>query len=303
MSGYRPAGLSAWQCLVSFFTFHNESLNVVTHAAPLAVAVWWLLVHEWAAMPPQYHVYLVQLCGVVLMFGGSSAYHLFMPTCTTEAAYKRLLLFDAFCVWACQFVTTLGVVHYGFFCERAAVKASFALPLPLLALGLLLFADSPRGRAAATAVMCLPRYLAYAARPLLGSGATQPLALYAAGEVRAGAAMDGCVPRFFNSFWGFGKIVFCVRACRLAAVAVGWRGVAALAPHILLLVCAPQVMMILGGYVNVSRLPARYAAGAYDWGVNSHVVFHVLTALGTAAVGTASYYDCGLLRDATSCAS
>ena len=55
-------------------------------------------------------------------------------------------------------------------------------------------------------------------------------------------------------------------------------------------------MTVVGGYVNVARLPERYAAGKFDWGrqwgVNSHVVVHVLTALGTAAVGTASYSDC-----------
>lgn len=36
------------------FTLHNETLNVITHAPPLAFALWLLAV--WHAAPPQYHM-------------------------------------------------------------------------------------------------------------------------------------------------------------------------------------------------------------------------------------------------------
>ncbi len=238
--GYRPAGLSPLECVASMFsTVHTETWNVLTHFLPLLVALWWLTANDWGARPAQYQLYLVQLWGIIFTLTGSSAYHMFMPACTTEAGYQQLLLFDAVCIWALQFSIVCGVVHYGFVCAPAGLKVLAALPFPLLALYLLLYATSARDRMIATGVLCLSRYAAYAARALgMGHTSSLPLLYYITGEV----------------------------------------------------------LMFVGGYINVRRLPERWAPGRFDIGLNSHQLFHILTAFSMLCVCVAASSDCGYLE-------
>lgn len=57
-----------------------------------------------------------------------------------------------------------------------------------------------------------------------------------------------------------------------------------------------EALMFVGGYINVRRLPERYSPGRFDIGLNSHQLFHVLTAAAMACVCVAAASDCAYLE-------
>ena len=105
-SHYRPP-LSVAGCVASLTYWHNESLNILTHALPvLFIASWipWLLPWSSITVPllPWTHV-----AACLAPWIGSTLYHLFMCHRSGKGAYLALLKVDLLGIW---FTQTLGAL-------------------------------------------------------------------------------------------------------------------------------------------------------------------------------------------------
>ena len=136
-TGYR-CGLSTRGCVRSVAQWHNETLNVWTHALAAAISLAALLT-PWAP-PGAPAVHAALRCAAALpmiaSFCLSVTYHTFMAhtRCTTarggEAAYDRLLCVDVAGVVGVLSVPQVPIVWYGFHTAprlRNALLAAMAL--------------------------------------------------------------------------------------------------------------------------------------------------------------------------------
>lgn len=128
-TGYRPQ-MCLWECAMSLFHWHNETVNILTHGIPLmciAISIPYLLPWQDISVPflPYSHV-----VAIMSPWLGSSIYHLFMNHKRGEDLYDRLLQLDMVGIWVTQSFGALTTVYASIYC----------LPLPLKRFTLVFYA-------------------------------------------------------------------------------------------------------------------------------------------------------------------
>lgn len=188
---YRPTPLSAADCVRSAFELHNETLNIVTHAAPLAVALPYLasLLLELPAVShaPQRVLLVPVVACSVLVLVASAGYHIFMAAPATEKGYQQLLFLDVFGIWVLQASAGTISALQGFPCAPVQAVAAASLLAPAVGLALLWRAQDVKRRALAFAVMTVWRQLSHVLRAIVGTGAHSAMWALVAAEVLVGA--------------------------------------------------------------------------------------------------------------------
>lgn len=120
LHGYRSPQLTPMQCLKSSTYLHNETVNVVTHLAPLVLSLFLLCSTEYAGRGLHYETArMVTSAGAISMFA-SVMYHLLMPATASKAQVRRC---------ACRVVTCSR--HLADADATAATLAAVHVPMPL----------------------------------------------------------------------------------------------------------------------------------------------------------------------------
>lgn len=108
LNGYRP--LTTFKgCLLSLFYWHNETINILTHAIP----IFYILAVVPGLMPWENGYRFLSFChvfGSLAPWCGSFVYHLFMNIEKGEDVYYRLLKLDMVGIWVSQSFGALPLV-------------------------------------------------------------------------------------------------------------------------------------------------------------------------------------------------
>ncbi|XP_037884884.1 uncharacterized protein DDB_G0271670 [Glossina fuscipes] len=114
LKGYRP--LQTFKgCLLSLFYWHNETINILTHAIPIV----YILAIVPGLMPWESGYRFLSFChvfGSVAPWCGSFVYHLFMNIERGESVYYTLLKLDMVGIWVTQSFGALPLVTATTFC-------------------------------------------------------------------------------------------------------------------------------------------------------------------------------------------
>jgi len=118
---YRPP-MDVHGCLASLTYFHNETINILTHAVPvllIAAAVPWMLPWDEISVPwlPSIHVVACMAPWV-----GSTFYHLFMCHSLGKIAYVALLKLDLLGIWFTQTFGALVTISAATHCFQYETK-------------------------------------------------------------------------------------------------------------------------------------------------------------------------------------
>ncbi|XP_055847980.1 uncharacterized protein LOC129913378 [Episyrphus balteatus] len=108
LNGYRPL-TTAKGCLLSLFYWHNETINILTHAIP----IFYILAVVPGLMPWENGYRFLSFChvfGSLAPWCGSFVYHLFMNIEKGEDVYYRLLKLDMVGIWVSQSFGALPLV-------------------------------------------------------------------------------------------------------------------------------------------------------------------------------------------------
>lgn len=86
--------MTAWDCIATLFTYHNETINVASHLIPLIVHVAFVLRFPWSSSDPTFAALLLfEWCAITCM-ALSVCYHLFMAAAHDPVSYRALLNAD-----------------------------------------------------------------------------------------------------------------------------------------------------------------------------------------------------------------
>jgi len=118
---YRPP-MDVHGCLASLTYFHNETINILTHAVPvllIAAAVPWMLPWDQISVPwlPSIHV-----VACLAPWVGSTFYHLFMCHSLGNVAYTALLKLDLLGIWFTQTFGALVTIAAATHCFQYETK-------------------------------------------------------------------------------------------------------------------------------------------------------------------------------------
>merc|ERR1719278_524355 len=121
LGSYRPP-MDVHGCLASLTYFHNETINILTHAVPvflIAAAVPWMLPWDEISVPwlPSIHVVACMAPWV-----GSTFYHLFMCHSLGKIAYVALLKLDLLGIWFTQTFGALVTISAATHCFQYETK-------------------------------------------------------------------------------------------------------------------------------------------------------------------------------------
>lgn len=159
LNGYRPLA-PASGCILSLFSLHNETLNILTHAIPLA----YIIFHASELLPydeigvrflPYFHI-----LATISPWLGSFIYHLFMNHKSGEVLYKRLLQVDMIGIWFTQSFGALITIYASIFClgkPAHHIIFSFYFVLSVVALYKAVVAGSPWQRRCSFALQVVLR--------------------------------------------------------------------------------------------------------------------------------------------------
>ncbi|KAH8409702.1 hypothetical protein KR222_002057 [Zaprionus bogoriensis] len=120
LRGYRP--LQTFKgCLLSLFYWHNETINILTHAIP----IFYILAIVPGLMPWDSGYKFLSFChvfGSVAPWCGSFVYHLFMNIEKGENVYYTLLKLDMVGIWVSQSFGALPLVTATTLCFTPVLK-------------------------------------------------------------------------------------------------------------------------------------------------------------------------------------
>ncbi|XP_030080768.1 progestin and adipoQ receptor family member 4 isoform X2 [Drosophila hydei] len=120
LKGYRP--LQTFKgCLLSLFYWHNETINILTHAIP----IFYILAIVPGLMPWDSGYKFLSFChvfGSVAPWCGSFVYHLFMNIEKGENVYYTLLKLDMVGIWVSQSFGALPLVTATTLCFTPILK-------------------------------------------------------------------------------------------------------------------------------------------------------------------------------------
>jgi adiponectin receptor len=112
-TGYRPAPMSVPRALLSLFQWHNETVNVWSHLVPALGLFWFVL-----SPPMDGSIFHVCIASFLFIFSASVSYHLFMPCCSTEKSYRKLLSCDVLGALASITISAFSFLIHGYKCSE-----------------------------------------------------------------------------------------------------------------------------------------------------------------------------------------
>ena len=125
-SHYRPP-LDIMGCIASLTYWHNETINILTHALPaifILTAIPWMLPWRSLTVPwlPWTHV-----AACLAPWIGSTLYHLFMCHRSGRVAYYMLLKVDLLGIWFTQTLGALVTICATIHCFQPDTQTTFLL--------------------------------------------------------------------------------------------------------------------------------------------------------------------------------
>jgi predicted membrane channel-forming protein YqfA (hemolysin III family) len=145
LSGYRRHTSSARATLATFFQWHNETVNIWTHLAPVFP---WLYLLFFPAVPTT--TYVLGVASVLGVFAASSYYHGFMCRCRNHDEYRSTICVDVLGSLISITTTAFSFLLYGNACPEGAmgrwIAAAFFLLSGLGCAGVILFSSMTVGR-------------------------------------------------------------------------------------------------------------------------------------------------------------
>lgn len=113
--GYRPLS-SIRSCLGSLFSFHNETVNILTHGLPvLYIVIFAYSIIPWNELKIPILPY-THLAAILSPWVGSVIYHTFMNHQNGYYTYRRLLQLDMLGIWITQSFGALTCVITATYC-------------------------------------------------------------------------------------------------------------------------------------------------------------------------------------------
>lgn len=144
LTGYRRK-MSVLEACGSLLTWHNESVNVWSHLIPLFFFAYLTWCSE--TMAPGW-MYKICLFSLTCVFAASSAYHLFMPCCSSNRGYLCLVNCDVLSCMLSITVTGMSFIHYGNRCAGTALTMTSTMMLSASAVALVYLVLNTQTKAA-----------------------------------------------------------------------------------------------------------------------------------------------------------
>jgi hypothetical protein len=169
-TGYRPV-MPPHGVVVHFLTsVSNETMNVLTHLAPLLVLLATLFDASWLGLPRHYSLVRFYVACASCTMLGSVVYHLFMAACGTQASYEALLFADVLGIWLLGTALSVLIVLHGFLGVPLWLKMGVLVVVMGGCVVQLWRARSARERALSLSIQALFRLALNLARLCLGPG-------------------------------------------------------------------------------------------------------------------------------------
>ena len=156
--GYRPIH-TLYDVPRYLFTLHNESWNIATHLGAALLFLYWLATTDYAPGTAAGALRLVNDIAALVCMAGSSVYHVFMSTATTQASYQRLLGLDVAGIWVTQLGGAVALYFLLLPCAPWEVVYAIALGPSLASLLILARGGGIKSRAAGFLVAQATRIL------------------------------------------------------------------------------------------------------------------------------------------------
>ncbi|KAL1506490.1 hypothetical protein ABEB36_005846 [Hypothenemus hampei] len=121
LEGYRPLQ-SPLGCIRSAFQWHNESVNIITHAIPIFYIIFTVPdVLPWHSKELTFLAWC-HIAGILCPWLGSFAYHMFMNLNYGPTAYYILLQIDMLGIWTSQSIGALPLLFATTKCLPSVVR-------------------------------------------------------------------------------------------------------------------------------------------------------------------------------------
>ncbi|RWS31458.1 progestin and adipoQ receptor family member 4-like protein [Leptotrombidium deliense] len=263
LTGYRPPGLTYWQCIHSLSYIHNETVNILTHGIPF---ICFLLLTP-ANIPWNQINHPILACfhimGSVAPWLGSTIYHLFMNHEKGEKFYRELLKWDVIGIWITQSFGASTTVYTSVALYPDYFRYTFVslyIILSIRALKDSAMTDCVWRRRLGFTFLVLMRFIAFFCR----------LSTFADGE--------GSVISIENRTE--------VTVLSIGRTSVRRRSMLEMRLHSFQRImkyfhlAMQEVLPIVGAFISASRIPERWFPGNFDFILNSHNIMHVFVVLG-----------------------
>ncbi|KAH1027716.1 progestin and adipoQ receptor family member 4 [Dendroctonus ponderosae] len=126
LSGYRPLQ-SPLGCIGSVFQWHNETINIVTHAIPIFYILFTVPdVLPWHSQELTFLAWC-HIAGILCPWLGSFVYHMFMNLHYGPMAYYILLQVDMLGIWTSQSIGALPLVFASTKCVPHLIRWSIIM--------------------------------------------------------------------------------------------------------------------------------------------------------------------------------
>ncbi|CAL8111457.1 unnamed protein product [Orchesella dallaii] len=124
-SGYRTLQ-DVWGCVLSILYLHNETLNIVTHLAPIIyVLLYWRTMFPWDEIQGNIFLNILGVSHIVASIApwvGSVIYHTMMSHDSGPEFYQLLLQIDMFGIWLTECFGALTNLSAATWCLSESVK-------------------------------------------------------------------------------------------------------------------------------------------------------------------------------------
>ena len=238
--------------------------DIVDHAHDYAAAAWSdtaapMTASDWPMTLAGIHV-----AGASITMMLSVMYHLFMAATTSKAAYTRLLMVDVVGVWVVSTTGFLAGTWASFACfAEPGWRVGVVLSIAALSLLQIFRSSTAKGRGLALLVLSVARYVCRHVPP--NASTTRNTAEQQ--QAPAPRFTTYPPPRAHAHTHIHRLAAFCVRA---------WYGLGMPGLQYWLL---GEVFAVIGGTVNVLRIPERWSPGTFDLVANSHNLMHIITGI------------------------
>lgn len=166
LSGYRPTADSTYDCFLSSFRWHNESVNILSHIAGSIIFAAlpghfysFVYVRSPNALPQDFVLFTTYFIGVSICFACSASCHIVWNHSPSVASFGNQL--DYLGIVLLMWTASLPSIYYGLICDRKAQTFHWVLT-STLAMGCIMFTLSPR--------FCTPQFRSYRAALYTGLG-------------------------------------------------------------------------------------------------------------------------------------
>ncbi|XP_065582254.1 progestin and adipoQ receptor family member 4-like [Artemia franciscana] len=285
-TGYRPL-LDSIGCVTSLIYFHNETINILTHAIPMIVFLFWVPNDlSWTLLPFPYSLLpWLHISATISSWIGSSIYHLFMCHISGIVTYRKLLQVDMMGIWVTQTFGALTTLSAFTHCLSNSLRYSLFVLYCVTCVWGFYKAVSAKSvwqrRLSFTSsvifqwsILLLRLYMPYI-------GPVESIRSYC----KKGLCAVGSSPIARRLCF---VLPICIRICLmyLRTYRIGGGH-----PDALLHVYLQDIIALVGGAIGALRIPEKWFPGKLDYWFNSHHIMHVLVVIAVIHMHYAAKLD------------